>query len=223
MKSKILFIIALSVFAFKASAQTEKGQNVVGLIASYEKSSSNDMRTWTTKRDFSARASYGHFFLKNLVVGFTLGYSDGKSEIPNPDLIELIGATNYRYVQGMGLTRTFNHHVSLGPYIRHYVNLSEKFKFYSELTASIGFGKQSNDYYFMGVTPYSGGYRNYNATLNAGAAFYPTKRIGIELGVNVLSYSRSRTDYGVNRDELSKDFSVGLNNFRPMLGVNFHF
>ncbi len=215
--------MALSAIAFKANAQTEKGQNVVGITASYEKSSSNDMKTWTTKRDFSGRASYGHFFLKNLAIGFTAGYSDGKSEIPSSDLIELVGPTSYRYVQGMGLTRTNYRYFSLGPYIRHYVNLSARFKFYSELTGSVGFGKQSNDYYFGGVTSYSGGYRNYKADLNAGAVFFPTRRIGIELGVNILSYAKSRTDYNVNRDELSKNFSVGLNNFRPMLGVNFHF
>lgn len=223
MKFKILMITALTMLAFNVNAQTEKGKNVVGLTASYQKTSSNDMRTWTTKRDFSGKASYGHFFLKNLVIGFTAGYSDGKSEIPNSDIFELAGPTNYRYVQSMGLTRTDYHYVALGPYIRHYIDLSEKFKLYNELTASIGFGKQSNNYYFGGVTSYSGGYRNYNAALNTGIAFYPTKQIGIELGINVLSYSKSRTDYGVNRDELSKDFSVGLNNFRPMLGVNFHF
>jgi hypothetical protein len=206
MKSKIFFIIILSAFALKSNAQTEKGQNVAGLAASYHKSSSNDMKTWTTDRDFSARISYGHFIERNFVIGFTLGYSDGKSEIPNPDLIELAGPTNNRYIVGMGLTRTYNHHVSLGPYIRHYINISQKFKFYSELVATIGFGKQSGGYYFGGATTYSGGYRSYNADLNTGAAFYPTKRIGIELGVNVLSYSKTRTDYGINRDELSKDF-----------------
>jgi hypothetical protein len=223
MKSKFLLIVVICAIALGAKAQTEKGQNMVGLSASYEKSSSNDMKTWTTNRAFSARASYGHFFLKNLAVGITAGYNDGKSEIPSPDLYELVGPTSYRYVQGMGLTRTFNHYFALGPYIRHYVNLSEKFKFYSELTASFGFGKQSNDYYFGGVTSYSGNYRNYNAALNTGAVFFPTKRIGIELGLNVLSYTKSTTDYGINSDEVSKDFTVGLNNFRPTIGINFHF
>ena len=164
----------------------------------------------------------GTFSQKNIAIGLIAGFNQEKTVLPSADFYNVPGSDND--FLSYGFTDTEYRYFTLGPYLRHYVNIAEKFKFYSEFIATIGFGKQTNDYYFPGGESFSGDYKKYNASINTGLAFFPTKKIAVELGFNLLSYSKFRTDYdNSNRNESSKKFSVGLNDFRPMIGVSFHF
>jgi hypothetical protein len=219
MKSKLLIMIALLAVVSTAKAQTEKGQNVIGLTASYSSNETNTVTEITTRSEANFGLNYGRFFWKNLAIGLTASYQTSKSFVPSDYLFN----SGPQPALGKVYTDTRMHNFAVGTYLRHYIGLSDKLKFYSELTGKVGFGKQSSDYASPNRTYRSGDFTSYQASANAGIVFFPVKRIGIELGVNLASYTHATAAYPNSPNEKSVNFSSGLNNFKPMVGINFHF
>lgn len=64
----------------------------------------------------------------------------------------------------------------------------------------------------------------YSVGLSPNLAFFPTKKIAIELGIGIFSYSHTKekdeNDKSVNKND---DFNIGINALNPRIGVNFHF
>jgi hypothetical protein len=219
MKSKLLTMIALLAVVGTVKAQTEKGKNVIGLAASYSSNDTHTLKELTTRSEANFGLNYGRFFWKNLAIGLTASYHTSKSFVPSDYLYTFTPEPTL----GKAYTDTRINNFAVGTYLRHYIDISEKLKFYSELTGKVGFGKQSNEYISPNRNYRSGDFTSYQASANAGIVFFPVKRIGIELGVNLASYTHATATYPNSPNEKSVDFSSGLNNFKPMIGINFHF
>ncbi|MNQ95811.1 hypothetical protein D3C85_1113850 [compost metagenome] len=57
-----------------------------------------------------------------------------------------------------------------------------------------------------------------------GFAFFPTKRIGIEVSVNGLGYANNQIkSEATGAKTTSNSFGLEANTFAPKLGVQFHF
>jgi hypothetical protein len=219
MKSKILIIIALSAFALKANAQTEKGQNVIGLSGYYTTSEANTTTTYDKRSETKLSLNYAHFIKRNLALGLSISHNSQKSFVQSDYLFDL----GTFYALGRAYSDTKTHFVTIGPYLRQYIDVSSKFKLYAELTASYSFGWQRNDYVSPSRMINAGDYTSYNAAINTGVAFYPTKKISIDLGFNLASYANSKVNYKNVSNAREEKFDSGLKSFKPMLGVNFHF
>lgn len=208
---------ALCAFAFTSNAQTEKGKNLIG--GSINLSSSKlfqDIQSQDLKR-YGLSPSYGHFFFDNLAIGIrgNLNY------LKNTVNFDVPNNTNGVITNGTSTTIQKQTIYSVGPFVRYYVDITERFKFFGQFDANVGFGKVHQD---------SNGINNtddskltfYGTSISPNLAFFPTKKWAIELGFDLFSYSKrvyKQTTYKTTVD----NFNFGFNTFSPSLGVNYHF
>lgn len=104
----------------------------------------------------------------------------------------------------------------IGPFGRYYVPLANSFLFYGE--ASVYYQNQETE---SGTDPFHGkiGYKGFGTYVSPGFAFFPARKVSIELQFEGISYNRLR-----EKDLGSKVsvFSLGTNFFTPSIGLLFH-
>ena len=223
MKKQLIIMAILCAIALTSNAQTEKGQNLIGGAIGFssnketQPANTNGSNNRTTS--FSISPRYGHFFAKNLAIGIVAGYINNK--------------TTYDYTQTTAntvLSQDYikTHEFNVGPYLRYYVDIVDKFKFYGQFNASIGFGKGNNTYSPINVqlSTIDTKLNSYNVGITPGFAFFPAKRWAIEFSFPLVAYNKQTTKYQVSNSELkytSEAFSSGISSFNPSIGLNFHF
>ncbi len=202
MKKLLLSLVAVSALAFTTQAQTEKGKIIVGGNAAFSTSKS-DADGAKSNTSFKIVPSVGYFVSDNIAVGTGVGYSYDK---------QIGESQNQAFV--------------VSPFGRYYANLSESFKFFGQLSVPMEFGTEKAVDAAGKVGDKVGSSTNIGVALSPGFAFFPTKRIGIEFGINGLSYNNSRIENG-DGDKIkgagSDSFDLGANFFKPNLGIQFHF
>lgn len=219
MKSKILLLIVLTAYSYSVNAQTQKGKNVFGITGLYASNEENSLTSGSKTTEMKIGINYGRFIYKNLEIGVNASYNWQRSFTQSDYLIDF-GSS---YTLGKALTETDLTYGTVGIYLKHYIDLSEKFKLYNELFASFGLGKQQNEYIAISRKLNSGRYTSYSAGLNTGLAYFPTKKISINLGINVVNFDKTEANYKNSPNERSENFTFGLKSLKPMLGINFHF
>jgi len=215
MKKQLLTLVALCAITMGVNAQTEKGDNMIG--GSFSISTSKTESSNYEKRNYySITPRYAHFFSKNLAIGLTVGANYGKTLNSNYDANSNLTSTRTSKQKG----------ISVGPIVRYYVDVTDKFKAFGQFIGTIGVVKtdEISTYPYYNFEPNSK-YIQYNASISPGLAFFPTKKLGIELGFSLLSYNK--IDYDGPAPAYSwyeaEAFEFGLNTFNPFLGLNFHF
>lgn len=202
MKKLLLSLVAVSALAFSTQAQTQKGQFIVGGNVAFDTNKS-DADGAKSNTSFRIVPSVGYFVSDNIAVGTGVGYSYDKT-----------------------VNRFENQAFVVSPFGRYYANLSESFKFFGQLSVPMEFGTVKAVDAEGKVGDKLGSSTNIGVALSPGFAFFPTKRIGIEFGVNGLSYNNYRVE-NANGDKIkgagSDSFSLGANFFKPNLGIQFHF
>lgn len=236
MKSKLLLAAALCAMAFTANAQTEKGKNFInGSVgfSSTEKSfrddNVNSLVNYLDKtKAFNIMPRFGHFISNNLALGLGIGYVHGKS---NTDRDEITSTSSINRVYQTSKQSSIN----FSPFIRYYVDVAEKFKFFSQITTSIGFGKGEQSLsqsFFSGTQIFNNSsegdwkFTTYGAEINPGFAFFPSKRWAIEFSFPLIKYAKTKpNDQGTNTITIgsSEDFSFATDSFNPNIGFTFHF
>ncbi len=217
MKTKLFLTATILALAFKVNAQTEKGQNAIGGVIFFSNNHSDVTNNSSEYENYTISINYGYFVSKNLSLGINGGFERNKSESSYDANIAVGGNYILTKITATSNFRSFN----VGPYVRHYVDIVNKFKFYNQFSAEWGFGKQKNQNYNAAN---SFDVKSYAASINSGFAFFPTKKIALELGLNLLSYTKSTLEDDISGiKETSKNFNFGLNTLTPSLGVNFHF
>jgi len=185
---KLLLIAAIAVSVFKASAQTEQGNIVLGGTAQYTESDGDNHQLTITP-------AIGYFVSNNLSIGTGIGYVQTKNSLGKSDAFVV------------------------SPFGRVYKSLgSEQFKFFGELAVPLAFGNVKNSSgNKVGETSSVG------VSLSPGFVFFPTKKFGIELGFNGVSYQKTtfKPDNGAKSD--NETFSIGADFFSPQLGLQFYF
>lgn len=200
MKKLLLSMVAVAAFAFTTQAQTEKGNVMLGGNVGFSTSKTDG----AAKSDvnFSIVPSVGYFVSDNFAIGTGVGYTSSK-QVSN---------------------KTLNEAFEVAPFGRYYVNLSDQFKFFGQLSVPMAFGNnklvdndgETGDKYASTT--------NIGVTVAPGFAFFPTKRIGIEVSMNGLGYNNLKVKNEVTGNEVeSNSFGLDLDTFAPKLGVMFHF
>lgn len=202
MKKLLLSLVAVSALAFSTQAQTEKGKIIVGGNATFNTNKS-DADGAKSNTSFKIVPSVGYFVSDNIAVGTGVGYSYDKQ-----------------------VGKFENQAFVVSPFGRYYANLSESFKFFGQLSVPMEFGTAKAVDAAGKVGEKVGTSTNIGVALSPGFAFYPTKRIGIEFGINGLSYNNTRYENGDGnkiKGAGSDSFDLGANFFKPNLGIQFHF
>ncbi len=201
MKKLLLSMVAIAGLAFTTQAQTEKGNILLGGNVGFNSSKIDGANK--SDVNFSIMPTIGYFVSDNIALGTGVGYSYDKK------------------VSNKNLNQAFE----VSPFGRYYVGLSDQFKFFGQLSVPMAFGnnKLVNDQGEVADDQYQST-TNIGINLAPGLAFYPTKKIGIELSVNGLGY-----DHFTSKEELTgnkatyNSFGFNADTFAPKLGVMFHF
>ena len=201
MKKLLLSMVAVAAFAFSTQAQTEKGNTMLGGNLGFNTSKTDG----AVKADVNFRIvpTVGYFVSDNFAIGTGIGYNYNKKVSTN----------------------NLNEAIEVSPFGRYYVDLSDQFKFFGQLSVPMAFGNNK-------LVDYEGNVADdkYASTTNIGVniapgfAFFPTKKIGIELSVNGLGYNNytAKNELTGNKVE-TNSFGLDANTFAPKLGVMFHF
>ncbi|MBB6237217.1 hypothetical protein HDC90_001837 [Pedobacter sp. AK013] len=228
MKKQLLTLVAVCTIMIGANAQTEKGDNLIGGAIGFnynkqEPLNSNNTFTTGNSKSFNISPRFGHFFGKNLALGLQVGYGGNKSESQS---VYFLGSGSPQYINSVSKSHSFN----IIPYLRYYVDIVDKFKFFNQANIGMAWGKSkytltSLGNYINETTNYKSTY--YQASIDPGFAFFPTKKWAVELSFPLLSYSKQNVkDDGVNSNSQAssnKSFTFGFSSFTPSVGVNLHF
>jgi len=201
MKKLLLSMVAVVAFGLSTQAQTEKGKVLLGGNVGFNTSKSNGAEK--SDVSFNIVPSVGYFVSDNFAIGTGVGYTYDKQVSDN----------------------NLNQAFQVSPFGRYYVDLSDQFKFFGQLSVPMAFGNNKfvSDQGDVADDKYAST-TNIGVNLAPGFAFYPTKRIGIEFSVNGLAYNHFKVKNEVTGGA-SKNNSFGLDadTFAPKLGVMFHF
>jgi len=200
MKKLLLSVVAVAGLVYGANAQTEKGKVILGGNVGFNSTKVEG----AAKSDvsFSVVPSVGYFVDNNFAIGTGVGYNYNKQVSEN--------SLNQAFV--------------VAPFGRYYVGLSDQFKFFGQLSVPMAFGNNKivNDNGDTGAKVAST--TSIGVNIAPGFAFFPTKRIGIEVSVNGLGYNNLNVKNEITVGEVSSNsFGLEANTFAPKLGVQFHF
>ena len=208
-------MVALSAVTFTVHAQTEKGNKILGGSLSFLTVNTKLTNANTKQNEFSIGPKFGYFIGRNVAVGLDASYSLSKSS----SSYIATTAANGNYDENLVTQSAKNQNTNLGAFVRYYVDITERFKFFGQFNANVGFGKieQTN------AIPTDN--TNYNASISPSIAFFPTQKLAIELGFGLISYQYNKIKYkDRNADSYNMNvFNFGFRSFNPSLGVNFHF
>lgn len=225
MKSKLLLVAALCAMAFTANAQTEKGKSLInGSIGfSTNKSESNSPGFFTTTQKsnyFSFAPSYGYFVDNNLAIGLGLAYTQIKNTLNTFDVNSNSTLNNSQVAEQQAY--------SISPFLRKYVDVADKFKFFAHVNLDMGFGESENKIVYNSTSntvdnTYK--FTSYNVALSPGFAFFPSKKWAIDFSFPLLNYNKVNpkdedTNIAVSANET---FTFATSSFNPRIGFNFHF
>jgi len=228
MKKQLLTLVAICAITIGANAQTEKGDNLIGGSIGFSHNKQeplNSTNTFSTgnSKSFNIAPRFGHFFGKNLALGLQIGYGGNKAESQST---YFLGSGSPQFINSVSKSHSFN----VVPYLRYYVDIVDKFKFFGQANVGMAFGKSTYNLMLSGnyvteTTHYKN--TNYQASIDPGFAFFPTKKWAVELSFPLLAYSKQNMkDDGVNLNSqaLSNEtFIFGFSSFTPGIGVNLHF
>jgi len=200
MKKLLLSLVAVAGLVYSANAQTEKGKIILGGNVGFNSTKVDG----APKADinFSVIPSVGYFVGNNFAIGTGVGYTYEKSVSD----------------------RTQSGAFEVAPFGRYYVNLTDQFKFFGQLSVPLAFGTQKAVDANGDTGAKLGTTTSIGVNVAPGFAFFPTKRIGIEVSVNGLGYENFQVKNEATGAKVkSNSFGLEANTFAPKLGVMFHF
>lgn len=218
MNKKLIIAAALCGLALGSRAQTEKGNFLLG--GSFNFTSEKKDEGYPKTNSFGIGPHLGYFINDNFVIGLeasyyhsrTKSFIDHDNKLPSPNRSY---STEYK---GYGF--------SIAPFVRYYVNLSPKFKFFGTLSANAGktIGRSIDEYQNKYTYKYVSKY--YDARLSPGFAFFPTKKFAIEFSSSLLTYQTdetSSTNHVSPPKRTDNYLQFGLNTIQPAIAFNYHF
>ncbi|KLT67373.1 outer membrane beta-barrel protein [Pedobacter sp. BMA] len=204
MKKLLLSLVAVAGLFYSANAQTEKGKFILGGNVGF--SSSKVEGAVKSDIDFSVVPSIGYFVGNNFAIGTGVGYTYSKT------------------VSGGALNRNQVGAFQVSPFGRYYVGLSDQFKFFGQLSVPMAFGTAKTVDANGDTGSKYASTTSIGVNVSPGFAFFPTKRIGIEVSVNGLGYANNQIkEEATGAKTTSNSFGLEADTFAPKLGVQFHF
>ncbi|WP_199139068.1 autotransporter outer membrane beta-barrel domain-containing protein [Pedobacter sp. ASV12] len=228
MKPQLFILAALCLMACGANAQTEKGKSFINGSIGFTSNKNNQIvstsPTFSTEQKaeaFNIMPRFGYFVADNLTIGLGAGYVHSKSTV---------NTVNTASSAIILATQTGKQHVfSIEPFVRKYVDVADKFKFFGEFNLGVGFGKAINRSVYSAPINSSSedNYKltSYGAALSPGFAFFPSKKWAIEFSFPLASYRKTKPKDVSNGLSIptTETFSFATDSFNPSIGFNFHF
>jgi outer membrane protein len=195
----VLTLVALSMPAF---SQIAKGSSTIGgsFSLSHTKYEYPD-NSEQTNNDFSLQPSYGYFFMDNFCAGLALGFSNS-NRTSNPSNTTVN-------------TKSTTKSVGLGPFVRYYIPISDKFYAFGQLSYLRNWDKY--EYWATNQTnnKVTNKYVSYDLGLAAGISYFLNPHVALDLAVG-YTHTKDRDrdpsvdNYKANRIGLDAGIRVFL-------------
>jgi len=197
MKKLVLSTLLLGATAGMAQAQTEAGKLLMGGNINYSHfDSDNDQqstsstsplsyKTTNKSSQFNFNPQLGFFLADHLAVGINFNIGFGKQSGSTEDYLGTLSPSSYA---SKGTSKNFG----LGPFVRYYKMLGDKFALYGQLGSGYQYSEQKSTTDNPNVYSYRSTAKSGFAALTPGIVFFPTSKIGLEVTVGSLSYYRGK-------------------------------
>ncbi|UOQ54205.1 autotransporter outer membrane beta-barrel domain-containing protein [Hymenobacter cellulosivorans] len=172
--------------ALSAQAQTKAGTVLLGGGLGASKSKAEYTASYQSQTGHSESTSFslspraGYFLADNLVLGLITAYNHSRSESEGFDNV---GIKNTYTTKGNGY--------QLGPFVRYYKMLGEKAGFFGQLEA--GYSRSSGESEDNNASLSTRKNRGYYGLLTPGFAYFPTPKLGLEITLGNVGYSKNTT------------------------------
>jgi outer membrane protein len=201
---KILAVCALALTAGYVQAQTTAGRMMIGGNVGYTSQENESSLGGSEIKTVVINPQFGYFVTDNFAVGLQVSYYNEKVSMPD----------NFT---GEEIENKYNS-TSVMPFARYYIfTPNEKFAFYAEAQAGIGFSKTDSESFDQ---KYKG--RVFTAALSPGFSYFFSEKWALDLelsGISYLSNDRN-TDSDVENDK-SSQFTFGVSSLTPSLGFRY--
>lgn len=186
----------------------EKGKTVIGGGLSFQLE--NHAFTGAdnlSSKGFSIQPTIGWFLSDRFALGIGVGYTH--STVSHG--IDAWTGDEIRYK---------NNTVSFHPYGRYFFGNNESaLRFHLTGSLYAGFGHSDSGHSMAPAWNSS----VYGIQLSPGIVYFPTDKIGLELGVGGLSYYHNRSQYEGSDDvRSSNSFGFNINSLSPSIGIQFY-
>ena len=184
MKKLSIFITAFLLMLHAANAQTQKGDQSLGLSLNFNTGNNNyyyqgTAPSLTNFTSFSAIPNYSYFIANNLDIGAGVGYGHGKD--------------TYNYISPGSPTADDNNRYSGIIYLRKYYLFNNKIGIRTGPYFSYQHSTDSYTYTpDLSNSDLNSKTNNYQAGISTDFVYYPTTKIGLALNVGSLYYNRSK-------------------------------
>ncbi|RQO70345.1 hypothetical protein DBR43_20195 [Pedobacter sp. KBW06] len=223
MNKKLIIAAALCGLALGSRAQTEKGNFLLGGNFSFNSNKTDEKYPRTNS--FTIGPQIGYFISDNFAIGLKIAYGYSRQK-PFVEYTQNEGQP-FRYAR----SGYREEGLYINPFVRYYVNLNTKLKFFGAFSATIGdqrgksIGENQNNSFYGTQN------KSYGLILAPGLAFFPTKKLAIEFSTLLLNYQRYKwSSYSItgNRQVITDDFTTdnlyfGVSTIQPSIGINYHF
>lgn len=212
---KIFTTALLAMLGAGAFAQTSQGTVSVSGSVSFRNESGKDLQSTmgarSTNRSIGIHPSVGYFTGDGLELGIGLGLSQS-AYINKWDDEDERSVSKY-------------HNISLSPYLRKYVALTEQLQLHGTGYISVGVGNQTSKGTDDDSAEVVSTSTNYGIGIYPGLTYFATPKLGITATFGRLSYARSKTEpkkdgYGNPGD--SNTFTADLSPSSISIGIGYY-
>ena len=214
MKNIILSIWLCASLSLAANAQTQSGNFFLGGNINWDNSENetNDVNSsalglrTNEQNTLNAQTTIGTFVRDNLVLGLLVNYDNRKEE------------SYYSENNSYSLYKTKG--ISVGPFVRKFFPLSEKFSFYTQ--GNVGYGRSSNRQTSGSINQRNSSRSENNsfvAALKPGLVYFATNKFGLDLSVQGLQYAAGKEK---DSDNSFSRFDAGFNLPNLTIGLNLY-
>ncbi len=191
-----------------ASAQIEKGRMYLGGNIGFSQNTfrpSSATQFKTTETNYTVTPSIGYLINNRVSLGVYIGYQNQRTRTfsPNLSLSDQIRARNSTF---------------FGIHSRYYIDTSyEKFKFFVQTSASLGFVTETNTL---------ANERYLDISVSPNFAYFFTNKWCLELNFTGIAYNSSRirnTTGNVQLYDYTHSFILSAQSFNPSIGIRYFF
>jgi outer membrane protein W len=202
---RILAVCALALTAGYVQAQTTAGRMMIGGNVGYTTQESEITMGDQKSKTLNINPQVGYFVADNLAVGLQVSYYNQKNNYPDP--FDTDGETENKY-----------NSTSLLPFVRYYIfTPNEKFAFYAEALAGIGFTTTDNEGFDEKIKG-----RSFTAQLSPGFSYFFNEKWALDLALSGISYWSIDRDTDLDREnDKSSQFTFGVSSLTPSLGFRY--
>jgi hypothetical protein len=221
---KKYFLILLTACAIQAGySQTEKGKMFIGgsfnLYGNTHSRLDSSYKYDYDRIGFTIAPNFGYFIADNLATGAFINLGFVKSNQTEDYM-------NRRTYSSMNNYKSNLLSLGLGGFMRYYINITDKFKFFANGNINYQFQSDKRTYQNNYPTNQTEESNNISINISPNFVYFVTPKLGIETSFGNIYYDYSSSknkSVSYDNHDNSSDYGVNLSLSSFYLGLNYYF